>query len=142
MTVVIITPQNRSPWQLYLLALITISGIAFLTDLSKNPITDAMGQPYTHIWGFFLAIGGFLCLLGIHWPKKSKNPVTGMLIERTGLVALGGASLIWSVLVIWRVHMSGLFSATLTFGLFLASIAQWFWINSNVNRVIKAINDK
>lgn len=142
MTVVIITPQNRSPWQLYLLILITISGLAFLFDLSQNPITEAMGQPYTHIWGFFLSVGGFLSLLGIHWPIKSKTPVTGMLIERTGLVALGGASLIWSVLVIWRVHMSGVFSATLTFGLFLASLAQWFWLNKNINRVIKAIDDK
>lgn len=141
MTVVIITPQNRSPWQLYLLLLITVSGIAMMLGLSTNKITEAMGEPYTHIWGFFLAIGGFLCLLGIYWPKSSKNPITGLLVERTGLVALGGASLIWSVLVIWRVHMSGLFSATLTFGLAIASLAQWFWINSNVTTIIKAVNE-
>lgn len=138
MTVVIITPQNRSPWQLYLLFLISISGSALMLGISQNSVTDSMGHPYTNIWGFFLTIGGLLSLLGIYWPK---DPVTGMLVERTGLVALGGASFIWSVLVIWRLHLNGLLSATLTFGLFLASCAQWYWINKNVNRVIKAIDE-
>lgn len=138
-TVVIIPKTDRSPWQLYLLIMITASGAALMLDISQNAVTDAMGHPYTSVWGFFLTIGGFLSLLGIYWPK---DPITGMLIERTGLVALGGASLIWSVLVIWRVHLNGLFSATLTLGLFLASCAQWFWINKNVNKVIKAIDDK
>lgn len=138
-TVVIIPQTGRSPWQLYLLSLITISGVALMLGISENPVTEAMGNPYTNFWGFFLSIGGFLSLLGIYWPK---DPVTGMLVERTGLVALGGASLIWSVLVVWKVHLNGLFSATLTFGLFLASCAQWYWINKNVNKVIKTIDDK
>lgn len=137
-TVVIIPQTGRSPWQLYLLFLITISGLALMLGISKNPITDSMGHPYTNIWGFFLTVGGLLSLVGIYWPK---DPVTGMLVERTGLVALGGASFIWSVLVVWKVHLNGLLSATLTFGLFLASCAQWYWINKNVNKVIKAIDE-
>jgi hypothetical protein len=97
-----------------------------------------MDEPYATIWGTFLTLGGFLILLGIYWPK---DKITAMLIERSGLVALGGASFIWSVLVVWRVHMAGLFSALLTFGLFLACVAQWRWIDTNVSRVIKAIDD-
>ena len=138
-TVVILPRTNRSPFQLYLLALITLSGIAILTGLSNSPITQAMGSPEKYIWGSFLFVGGFFCLLGIYWPK---DPITGMLIERTGLVALGGACLIWSVLVLWRVQWTGLFSATLTFALFLACLAQWRWINKDVNKVMRAIDDK
>lgn len=97
-----------------------------------------MGNPYNVIWGLFLTIGGFLCLLGIYWPK---SPITGMLVERSGLVALGGASFIWSILVVWKVHTNGLFSALLTFALFLACLAQWRWINKNVGKIIKASHE-
>lgn len=138
-TVILLPRTGRSPFQLYLLALIILSGLATMLGISENPITDEMGDPYTSFWGFFLSIGGVLSLAGIYWPK---SPITGMLIERTGVVALGGASFIWSFLVIWRVQLNGLFSASLTFGLFLACIAQWYWINKNINRVIKAIDDK
>jgi hypothetical protein len=96
-----------------------------------------MGEPYATIWGSFLTVGGALILLGIYWPK---NTITGMLIERTGLVALGGACFIWSIAVVYKVHWNGLFSALLTFGLFLACLAQWRWIDKNVTRVIKAID--
>ena len=135
-TVVILPRKNRSPFQLYLIGLITISGIGLMMGLSDNPINKAMG-PYSIAWGGFLFIGGFFNLLGIYWPK---NPVTGMLIERSGLVALGGASLLWSVLIVWKVQLTGLFSATLTFALFLACLAQWRWINKNVSEIMKVIN--
>jgi hypothetical protein len=122
-----------------LLGLITVSGIPLALGISQSAITRAMGTPYTNFWGIFLFLGGLLSLIGIYWPK---DPITGMIIERAGVVALGGASFIWSFLVIWRVQLNGLFSATLTFALALACWAQWRWINKNVNSVIKAINDK
>ena len=139
MSVVVIVPRNRSPFQIYLLSLITVSGIALVTGLSTNRITEAMGTPYNYFWGFFLFMGGVLSLLGIYWPK---SPFTGLLIERTGLVALGGASFIWSFLVVWKTHTDGLFSGLLTFGLFLACIAQWRWVNRRVHGIMKATDDE
>jgi hypothetical protein len=121
------------------MGLITLSGIAMLSGISHSSVTDAMGTTSTYIWGAFLFAGGFLSLLGAYWPK---DPITGMLIERSGLVALGGSSLIWSVIVVWRIHLNGLFSALLTFGLFLACLAQWRWVNKNVSKVMRAIHDK
>lgn len=139
-TVVIYPRTGRSPFQLYLIALIVISGMSLTVGASSNTITDAMGHPYTNLWGGTLALGGAVTLLGIYWPRE---PITGMLIERTGLVGLGGGSLIWSILVVWRVHLNAAYlSASLTFGLFLACVAQWRWINKSVNQVIKAIHDK
>lgn len=138
MPVFIFARNNRSPFQLYLLGLITISGLAILTGISDNSITESMGSPYNAIWGTFLTVGGFLCLLGIYWPR---NPITGMLIERSGVVALGGASLIWSTLVVWKFQTNGLFTALLTFALFLACLAQWRWINKNVGKVIKVSHE-
>ena len=139
MPVIIFSRNNRSPFQLYLLGLITVSGLAIITGISNSTITKAMGSPYSVIWGLFLFVGGFLCLLGIYWPRQ---PLTGMLIERSGLVALGGACLIWSILVYWKVHTAGLFSSLLTFALFLACLAQWRWINKNVGKVIKASHEQ
>lgn len=136
--VVILSRTGRSPFQLYLVGLVLVGGLGIVTNTSNNAITQAMGEPYATIWGLFLTLGGILILLGIYWPKDA---ITGLIIERAGLVALGGASLIWSILVVWRVHLNGLFSALLTFGLFLACLAQWWWIDQNVNRVIKAVND-
>jgi hypothetical protein len=137
--VIILPRTGRSPFQLYLMGLLTLSGLAMMSGISHSPITDAMGKTSTYVWGAFLFLGGFSSLLGVYWPR---NPVTGMLIERTGVVALGGSSFIWSVLVVWRVHLDGLFSSALTFALFLACLAQWRWINKNVNIVMKAIHDK
>lgn len=104
-------------------------------------IIREMGHPYSTLWGSTLTIGGTSILTGIYWPKDA---FTGLIIERTGLVALGGACLIWPILVVGRVHMNtpGALSATLTFGLFLASVAQWRWVNKTVNRVMKVVNDK
>lgn len=116
--------------------LLSIIGMA--TSISRNMITQAMGEPYATIWGWCLVLGGSSILLGVYWPK---DQITGLIIERSGLVLLGGACLIWSVMVVWKTHTNGLFSAVLTFGLFLACLAQWRWINKGVNRVIKAIDD-
>lgn len=139
MPMVILLPRTgRSPFQLYLISLVTLAGIGIMLNLSNNAIMDAMGEPYATVWGIFLTLGGALILLGVYWPKEA---ITGLVIERSGLVALGGACFIWSVLVVWKVHTNGLFSALLTFGLALACVAQWRWINKSVNRVIKAIDD-
>lgn len=140
MPIVILVPKGgRSPFQLYLLSLITISGIALATGLSTNKITEAMGVPFNYFWGGFLFTGGLLSLVGIYWRK---DPFTGLLIERTGLVALGGSSFIWSFLVVWKTHWDGAFSGLLTFGLFLACVAQWRWVDKNINKVVKAAHDQ
>lgn len=142
MPMVVILPRTgRSPFQLYLIGLISLSGIAIATGQSTNPLVVEMGQPYSTCWGSALSIGGISVLLGIYWPWEQ---FTGLLIERSGLVALGGACLIWTILAVRRVHMDapGTLSVIFTFGLFLACWAQWHWINKNVNRVIKAVNDK
>lgn len=138
--VVVLVPRGgRSPFQIYLLSVITLSGIAIAVGLTNNRITEAMGTPYNYFWGGFLFIGGFLSMLGIYWPKK---PFTGLLVERFGLVALGGASFIWSFLVVWKTHMNGLFSGLLTFGLFLASVAQWRWVDKRIHTIMKAADDE
>lgn len=138
-TVILLPKGGRSPFQVYLLSLITISGIALVSGLSTNRVTESMGSPYNYFWGGFLFMGGLFSLLGIYWPR---NPFTGLLIERAGLVALGGSSLIWTILVVMKTHKAGLFSGFLTFGLFLACVAQWRWVNKNVSIVVKAVHDQ
>lgn len=137
-TIIIIPKTTRSPYQLYLVSLVILGGIGQVSGISANMVTRAMGHTLVVIWGCFLIVGGILILIGIFWPKEK---FTALLIERSGLVALGGACLVWSILVVWRTHTVGLFGAILTFGLFLASLAQWRWVNSDVNSVIKAIDE-
>lgn len=139
MPMVVIFPRTtRSPFQIYLVALVILGGFGIITGVNRNMIINAMGEPYATYWGLFLTVGGLLILMGIYWPR---DKFTGMLVERTGLVALGGASAIWSVLVIWKTQTNGLFSALLTLGLFLACLRQWRWIDKNVHKVIKAVDD-
>lgn len=138
MPMVVLLPRTgRSPFQIYLISLVLIGGIGIITNTSQNTVTQAMGEPYATIWGIFLTLGGLLILLGVYWPREA---ITGLIIERSGLVLLGGACFIWSILLIWRIHTNGLFSALLTFGLSLACLAQWRWINKSINEVIKAID--
>lgn len=129
---------GRLPFQIYLLVLVTLAGIPMIFGVSTSAIIEQMGKPESNIWGAFLFIGGASNLIGLYWPK---NTITGMFIERSGLIALGGAALIWSVLVVWRLHLAGAFSATLTFGLFLACLAQYKFVNKQIKSIIRVTDD-
>lgn len=123
---------GRIPFQIFILVLLTVAGFPLIFGASSSDIVKAVGEPYSNIWGFLLFIGGFSNLLGIYWPKSI---VTGMLIEKTGLVALGGASLVWSGLVLWRVHWGGLFTASLTFGLFVTCVVQFVFLSKQLKKI-------
>lgn len=94
-----------------------------------------MHEPWVTMWGSFLVVGSLIALSGIVW----KNKITGMLIERSGIVLLGGASFVWPWLVIKEVGVPGLVTAAFTLGFSVACIWQVLYINHHMNLILDAI---
>lgn len=140
MPLIIVDPTmwRRSPFQLFLLLLTLVAGIPIMLGVADNQVTEAMGSPYAFLWGLFLTIGSVFSLIGSLWPAA---PETGMLIERTGLVALAGASFVWVVLVFSRIGWPAAYSGLLTLGFGIACAAQIFWIEKNINRIIQILEE-
>lgn len=98
MPVIIVEPLrwSRSPIYTFFLGLIIITGILTIFGLSNNAVVNEMGKPWYQIWGIFLCIGAGIAVAGSYW----RNKVNGMLIERSGIFLLGGASAIWPILIV------------------------------------------
>jgi len=137
MPVIIVSPVrwSRSPLQTFLLALCLVSGILIATGVSRNPVTKEMGEPWATIWGFSLCVGAAVALIGAFW----KNRITGMLIERSGILLLGLASLLWPILVTSNVGLDGLYSSTITLIFSIACFFQVRYINKHINLILEAI---
>lgn len=135
---------KRSPFQIFILILTMASGVPIIFGLSDNMIIKIMeeqsffGLPVSFFWGSFLSFGGLLTLIGSFWPKIS----TGMLIERSGLIVLAGASLLWASLVLWRVGWDGVYSGFLTIGFAFACAAQIRYIEKSIHNILKSLEVK
>lgn len=138
MPVIIVAPLKwtRSPLQIFLLILCVFSGLLIMTNHSESQVIHSMGEPWSTLWGAFLLLGSLIALLGIYW----KNQITGMLIERSGIVLLGGASLIWPILVLSKIGWAGIIAAIFTLGFSAACVWQVAYINHHMNLILHAIN--
>lgn len=139
MPTIIVTPVrwSRSPIQTFFLGLIAVTGILIAANVSRNAITQEMGEPWASIWGIFLFTGSTVSLLGAYW----KDRVTGMLIERSGIFLLGLASLTWPFGILLRVGIDGLFSAVITLAFSISCFVQVAYINKHMNLILDALKD-
>lgn len=139
MPVIIVAPirWTRSPLQIFLLAITFISGIVIIINKSESKVIQSMHEPWATIWGCCLVVGALIALAGAFW----KNKITGMLIERSGTVLLGGASFLWPIAVIKYAGLSALYPATITLVFSGACIWQVAYINHHMNLILKAIDD-
>lgn len=138
MPVIVLTPPrwSRSPLQVFLLCLCVITGILITANISRNPVTREMGEPWATVWGLSLCVGASVALTGSFW----KNKITGMLIERSGILLLGAVSLIWPILVIYVTGFNGLFSSVATLFFSISCFFQVRYINKHINLILEAIN--
>lgn len=140
MPVIVVEPLrwSRSPIYIFFLCLIAITGIITIAGLSDNMITKEMGKPYYHFWGGFLLVGSIVSVAGSYW----KDKINGMLIERSGIFLLGGASLIWGVLVILLVGLlRSPFTLVSTFTFALTCFLQVRYINKHITLITEAITE-
>lgn len=124
-------PPSRHPFQFWVLAACNLAG---WVTLIKDPDT-LLAQSVPHLiyalWGLLLVMSSSIGLISAWWPDR----ITGLLLERAGLLALGvGAAAYGSLLlhlVGWRAGLAG----PMTVGIGIASL----WRVVHVNREIKVL---
>lgn len=140
MPVIVVEPLrwSRSPIYIFFLLLIGITGIITVAGLSDNMVTKDMGSPYYQFWGSFLVTGSSVAIFGSYW----RNKINGMLIERSGIFLLGGASLVWGILIILLIgFLRSPFTLVSVFVFSLACFLQVRYINKHIKLITEAITE-
>lgn len=126
---------SRHPFEVYLLALAAVSGVPLLFGQSNSDAVHAALPPLVvNVWGAMLVFGSCLALLGLFWRGHSG---TGLLMERSGLVGVGGAAMVYAAIVVGTVGTGGLFSSCITAGFGAACFAQAHRISERIHLVIR-----
>lgn len=90
--------EPRNPFQVYLLALATISGVAQLIGQTTTRSVESE-LPYTSqvAWAIMLVIGSTTALAGMYWQGDRR---TGLVLKRLGFVSLASASIIYGTILL------------------------------------------
>lgn len=97
---------GRHPFQTYLLFLCAISGIPLAFGVKTAGSVEALLPEWAALtWGLCLAGGSVLGLTGSYWPKR--HYATALTVERIGLLIVGPAALLYSVLIAIYIGFSG-----------------------------------
>ena len=133
-------PSSRHALVIFLLLLCVFAGLPALlgSDAKPGSIEALMPPVFRVFWSLFLTVGPLMAIAGILWPQLW----LGVLLEQTGLVALGGAGITYGVAIISFNGQNGFQSGSLVlvFGIFcLARVWQLIrWVNKQT-RAGKAI---
>lgn len=138
MPVILVAPikWSRSPLQIFLLVLCILSGLVIVMDRSDSKVIQEMGEPWASLWGVCLVAGSIIAIVGAFW----KNKITGMLIERSGTVLLGGASFLWPILAVKIVGLDAAYPAAVTLMFSFACVWQVVYINHHMSLILNAID--
>lgn len=115
----LIVPGRERPHELVLSGYAVILGILYTSGfpLSAAAKTVITGW-WVYVYGAALIVGGLLTLLGAFWVSNIER---GLEIERSGLIVLSGALVIYAAAVFGTVGWPGAFAG----GMALA----WVWAN-------------
>lgn len=115
--------EQRNALELYLLAFAITTGLATFL----RPARDGLPGWIQLIWAGVLIGGGLVSLLGMLW----HDSVTGILINRAGLIVTGTGAIAYSI-PIWFV--SGLYATVVTLGFGVAAYARAGQITQQLRR--------
>lgn len=128
---------SRHPFETYLLALAAVSGLPLLVGQpNSGTINESLPPSVVATWGAMLVLGSSAALAGTYWRGRRS---TGLLLERTGLVGVGGAAVIYALLAVANVGTQALFSACITAGFGFACFAQARRISARIRAVLHQI---
>lgn len=128
--------EPRNPLAVYLLVLCVVSGASLLSGLSTSgSIESELPFAAARIWGAMLTAGAGSTLLGMFWQGDRR---TGLLIKRTGLLALSNAAFIYALVLIFAAGMNAAFVAGIVLGFGVATAIQFVRINRRVHQIIQA----
>lgn len=125
---------SRHPFETYLLALAAVSGVPLLFGQS-NSSTIQHGLPPLVVaaWGAMLLIGSTTALAGLYWRGRAS---TALLMERAGLHGVGGAALVYAVVLLVGTGWTGGFAACITGGFGVACFAQARRISARITTAL------
>lgn len=93
------SPPHWNPFQLFLMLLAFTSSLPLLQGQSGSAILDAqLDTVDVVLWGICLLVGSGLDLIGMLTPWRRRH--FGMVIERAGLILVGGAAGIYTYVIL------------------------------------------
>lgn len=131
---------SRHPFETYLLLLAAVSGLPLLFGRPNSAsIAATLPPPLVAGWGAMLVLGSLLALVGLYWRGRKS---TGLVLERTGLVGVGGASIVYagSVLLV-APGFTGAFAACITAGFGVACLIQARRIAARLRSAIQQMDN-
>lgn len=94
-------PPAWNPFEVFLLALSVVSSVGFLRGQSGSQVLDDRLPAWeVVVWGLMLAVGSIVALLGIYCYRSRERLMLGLYLERTGLLLVGGATAVYSYVVL------------------------------------------
>lgn len=130
----IILRSGRSPFELYLLAACVLSGLSGLIAPSSLSLAVAQLLPTWVVtaWCAGLVIGGSISILGV-----LRRGLQSLLIERVGLIALTGLTLLYSVSIVTLAGPRATFAALFVAAFGAACVARFWQIGKDLTKADK-----
>lgn len=127
--------EPRNSLAVFLLIMSFVSGALFLVGVpSSGGIEAELPRAASLTWGAVLAFGSGCVLLGMFWQGDRR---TGLLLKRTGFLALVVASGVYSATLVLLIGVRALLSASVVLGYGWACAHQWRRVNRTVIRIVR-----
>lgn len=124
-------PPSRHPFQFWVLAACLFAGVVNLVTRPDTAFAESVPYIVTVIWGLLLSCSSLLGLVSAWWSDR----ITGLLMERAALTALGIGAVSYGLFLILVVGSIATFPGSLTFGVGVASL----WRVRHINREISVL---
>lgn len=125
-------PPSRHPFQFWALAACALAGFATAFDFGQpGTLVELMPDYMVTLWGWTCMIGGVLGLVSSFW----RDRITGLLLERIALTAIGGVMLIYGAVLYFVAGDKGYVASSFCIGIGIASA----WRIVHINRELKVL---
>lgn len=95
-------PPVWNPFEVFLLGVSLVSSIGLIQGKSGSALLDTrLNDIAVAMWGAALLIGSALALAGVWCYRRPTRLVTGLYLERSGLLLVGTAAAIYSFVVLY-----------------------------------------
>jgi hypothetical protein len=104
-------PPSRHPFQLWVLVALLISGLANFLTPGSEVLQEGLNPLMHKTWALTLTVSALMALASAWW----RDRITGLLLERTGLLAMGVSCPLYALIVYLQSGLSvGVPGITLT----------------------------
>lgn len=146
---IVLGSARDNPFELFVLYLGLVAGAPLLLGApAPGSTAELLGPVFSRIWAWLLVAGCLLALTGAWWtwwrwvgrwwPRIRPTVSTSLLIEQVGLLAMGGASVIYAVGVVAASGDTGRYiPAGLVAGMGLAALWRFRQIRRWVNATLQ-----